>query len=275
METVTLEIPAELLQAAKLSPEEAKIELAIRLYQQHKLNEEQAKQLAGVSLPIEQLAWGHRETGRINMDDFLSWASHDLKSPLNTIIGFTRVVIKGMDGPITPEQAADLNTAFTSSQRMLMLINHIVDMARLNIGHIQPHLAEANLANAIQEAVEKWQPANPSKPVTVLMQISNPVFVADALYIKQVVTSLLNYAAMRITEGALSLSAQDDENGLSVTIQSAGKKSRDKYEMDSAMFDFVCSGLLKLHGGSMAEPQETEDGLLIEFSLPRKSAQIL
>ena len=115
MDKAILEIPVELLEAAKITPEEAKTELAIRLYQQHKLNEEQARELAGDPKVIEELAWGSRATGRIDLDQFLSWASHDLKSPLNTIIGFTRVVIKGIDGPVNEAQAADLTTAFTSS----------------------------------------------------------------------------------------------------------------------------------------------------------------
>ncbi len=55
MDTTTLEIPTELLQAAKLTPEEAKTELAIRLYQLHKLNDKQAGELAGDPKAIEAL----------------------------------------------------------------------------------------------------------------------------------------------------------------------------------------------------------------------------
>src|SRR5215216_1435298 len=99
MDKTLLEIPTELLQAAKLTPEEAKTELAIRLYQQHKLSDQQAADLAGDRKAIETLFWKNGETGHFDMDDFLDWASHDLKTPLNAVIGFTRVIIKGIDGP--------------------------------------------------------------------------------------------------------------------------------------------------------------------------------
>jgi hypothetical protein len=39
--------------------------------------------------------------------------------------------------------------------------------------------------------------------------------------------------------------------------------------MDSTMFDFICSALIKLHGGSFDPPQETDDGLMLSFSVPR------
>jgi K+-sensing histidine kinase KdpD len=269
MDKTILEIPTELLEAAKLTPEEARTELAIRLYQHHRLNEEQARELAGDPKAIEELAWGNRETGHINLDEFVSWASHDLKSPLNTIIGFTRVVIKGMDGPVNEAQVADLTTSFTSSQRMLFLINNLVDMARLNIGHISLKRVETDITGVLNEAVERWKTANPAKVLEATISISSPAFSVDNVYLRQAISSLLSYAAMRVTEGSLALSAQDDQNGLRVTIQSAGKKSRDKFEMDSAMFDFVCAALIKLHGGTMDQPQETEDGLLLAFSLPR------
>jgi hypothetical protein len=86
---------------------------------------------------------------------------------------------------------------------------------------------------------------------------------------RNIISSLLSYAAIRVTEGSVALAARDAESGLRVAIQSAGEKSRDKFELDSAMFDFVCSSLIKLHGGKMEEPQEIEKGLLLAFSLPR------
>ena len=139
MDKTILEIPTELLQAAKLTPEEAKTELAIRLYQLHKLNDKQAAELAGDPKAIETLVWNHRETGHFDLDDFLDWASHDLKTPLNAVIGFTKLVIKGIDGPINEVQNTDLTTAFNGGHRMLTLVSQLVEIARL----IVPYVADA------------------------------------------------------------------------------------------------------------------------------------
>ena len=82
MDKTILEIPTELLEAARITPEEAKKELAVRLYQTHKLNDKQAAELAGDSKAVEALVWNKAETGHFDLDDFLDWASHDLKTPL-------------------------------------------------------------------------------------------------------------------------------------------------------------------------------------------------
>ncbi len=269
MDKTIIEIPTELLQAAKITAEEAKTQLAIRLYQLHKLNDEQAAELAGDPKAIESLVWNNQETGRVDLDDFLSWASHDLKTPLNAVIGFTKVVIKGIDGPINEIQSADLTTAFNGGQRMLVLINNLVEMARLNNGQVTLTTKEHNLADLLEDATDRWKTQNLTMPLATSITITNPTFNVDSNHLRNIISNLLTYAAIRVTEGALSLSANDDNQGVKVNIQSAGKKSRDKSEMDSAMLGFICSSLIKLHGGKMDEAQETEDGILLSFSLPR------
>lgn len=269
MDKTIIEIPTELLQAAKISADEAKTQLAIRLYQLHKLNDEQAAAMAGDPKAIESLVWSNQETGRVDLDDFLSWASHDLKTPLNAVIGFTKVVIKGIDGPINEIQTTDLTTAFNGGQRMLSLINNLVEMARLNIGQMVLAPKECDLAGLIEDAADRWKTQNLTMPLATSIAITNPTFNVDSNHLRNVITNLLTYATLRVTEGAVSLSASDDAQSVNVSIQSAGKKSRDKSEMDSAMLGFICSSLIKLHGGKMDEPKETEDGILLSFSLPR------
>lgn len=269
MDKTLLEIPTELLQAAKLTPDEAKTELAIRLYQQHRLNDKQAAELAGDPMAIEKLMWKDGETGRFDLNDFLDWASHDLKTPLNAVIGFTKVVIKGIDGPINETQNTDLTTAFNSGQRMLALVSQLVEIARINKGHMNLAREERNLADSLIEITERWKNQNPSKPLTTDIQITSRTFPIDPLQLRQIINHSLTRASLRVTEGTVSLAARDEEAGLTVNIQSQGQKAADKMEMDSAMLGFIISSLVKLHGGSMEEPRETEDGLLLNFFLPR------
>lgn len=273
MDNTLLEIPTALLQAAQLTPEEARTELAIRLYQTNKLNGTQAAELAGDSSVIESLAWNNRATGRFDMDDFLDWASHDLKTPLNAVIGFTKVVLRGIDGPLNETQTTDLTTAFNAGQRMLTLISHLVEIARLNNGHTPLTCEARNLAELLLEHAERWKNQNPTKPLTTDIQIHSPIFVVDALQMRQIITHLLTLAALRVNEGQVHLSARNNDPGLHVTIQSTGRKAADKMEMDSAMLGFITASLIKLHGGTMEQPQETKDGLLLSFMIPQSESR--
>jgi signal transduction histidine kinase len=269
MEKTILEIPTELLQAAKITPEEAKTELAIRLYQLHKLNDKQAAEMAGDPKVLEAHAWRDNETNHFNLDDFLDWASHDLKTPLNAVIGFTKVIIKGYDGPVTEAQVTDLTTAFNSGQRMLALVSYLVEIARLNKAQVIITKEERNLTEYLTEITDRWKTQNQSRPLTLDLQLASPLINIDSQQFRQIVNHTLAFAAVRITEGTVTLTARDDDQGVYITVQSFGKKGVDKMEMDSAMLGFIITSLINLHGGKMDEPQETEDGFLLKFSLLR------
>jgi signal transduction histidine kinase len=270
MDKTTIEIPTELLEAARITPEEAKKELAIRLYQLHKLNDRQAGELAGDPQVIESLVWSNGETGHFDLDDFLSWASHDLKTPLNSVIGFTKVVMKGIDGPVNETQETDLSTAFTAGQRMLALISYLVEIARLNNGHSKLSCADNDITEILTETTTRWQIQNPTKKImSVDVSITNPIFNMDRAQMRQLISHLMTFASVRVTEGTVSLSINDSDNALNIKVQSNGKKGVDKFEMDSAMLTFITTSLTKLHGGQMDHPLETDDGLLLSCTIPR------
>jgi signal transduction histidine kinase len=269
MDKTLLEIPTALLQAAKLTPEQARAELAIRLYQQHKLTSQQAAELAGDARLFPTQAWLNDQTGRLDLDDFLDWASHDLKTPLNAVIGFTKVVLKGIDGPINEVQATDLTTAYNGGQRMLALVSQLVEIARLNNSRITLSLEPRNLTDLLTEFTNRWKTANPAKPLTLDLQLSDPIFAIDPMQVRQIVNHALTFAAVRITEGTLSLSVHDTESGAQVTVESTGAIPADKMEMDSTMLEFIITGLVKLHGGTLSVLEEKADGFRLQLSLPR------
>lgn len=269
MDKTILEIPTELLEAAKITPQEAKSELAVRLYQLHKLNKRQAGELAGDPKVVESLVWSQGQVGHFNLDDFLSWASHDLKTPLNSVIGFSKVVLKGIDGPVNETQQNDLSTVFNAGQRMLALISYLVEIARLNNGHTQLKREEFDITELISETTTRWKTLNPSKPLSIETNLTDPIFNVDRAQTRQIISHLLSFASVRVTEGTVSLSVSDTDAELKIRAQSVGKKPADKSEMDSAMLGYLLASLVKLHGGQMDDPQETDDGLLLKVSLPR------
>jgi len=270
METTTIDIPTELLIAAKITPQEVKTELARQFFKQGRISEPQARQLAGDTASLQEMFLKKEPAGHIDMAEFISWAAHDLKSPLNAVIGFTKVVLKGIDGPVNEIQVTDLTSAHSNGQRMLLLTNNLIDMARLNTGELHIEKSLGDLAQTISEAANRWKTQNPNKVITAAVNINQPGCLYDGMRMRQVLNGLLTYAANHIADGGnLNLRAHDNDREIVVEIESSGQKARDKYEMDLAMIAFICQGLISLHAGHLTIGNDTGSGLGLSFTLPK------
>jgi signal transduction histidine kinase len=266
----TIEIPGDLLGAARCTPEEAKLLLAKELFKQGRLNESQAMQLGGAAARLEKLFIKKDDADQIEMDQFISWAAHDFKSPLNAVIGFTKVVLKGIDGPVNEVQVTDLTSAHSSGQRMLTLTNNLIDMARLNTGEISLELNPGDLAQTIADACNRWKKQNPAKELDATIELNQADFNFDGARLRQVLNGLLTYAANHVAEGGkVTLRATEDAQNARVEITSSGEKARDKYEMDLRMIAFINRGLLRLHGGTLDLGEDSGSGLSLNFTLPK------
>jgi signal transduction histidine kinase len=84
----------------------------------------------------------------------LRWnGSHELRTPLNAIIGFSEVLHEQMFGPLNdkqPEYTRDINS---SGQHLLSLINDILDLSKIEAGHMELSLAEFNRPAAVDNAL--------------------------------------------------------------------------------------------------------------------------
>jgi signal transduction histidine kinase len=201
MDTTSVEIPTDLLAAAKLGPEDVKVELAMELFRQGRLTAVQAHAMAGASPRLEELFFKKDQAGQIDLDAFISWAAHDLKSPLNAMIGFTKVVLKGIDGPVNEIQATDLTTAHANGLRMLALTNNLIDMARLNNGDLKIEILTGDLFQTLNDAANRWKSQNATKELQTEINIGNPVLAFDPARLRQIINGLLTYAANHVIDG--------------------------------------------------------------------------
>jgi signal transduction histidine kinase len=270
MDTTSIEIPKDLLATLKLKPEEVQTELVMGFYRQGRITAAQARSLAVGSVRLEELIKQKEQDNRLDMDAFISWAAHDLKSPLNAIIGFTKVVLKGIDGPVNEIQTTDLTSAHGNGLRMLALVNNLIDMARLNNGSLKIEPASGDLLQTLADSANRWKSQNPAKELQTEININAPVFAFDPARLRQIIGGLLTYAANHVAEGGrVILRATDDDRNIFFEFSSSGEKARDKYELDLAMLGFICRGLIGLHGGNLKIGQDTGAGITLSFTLPR------
>ena len=135
---------------------------------------------------------------------FLANMSHDLRSPLNSILGFSELLLRGIEGEITAQQRRALNTVQDRGNQLLRLLNEILDTAKVESGKMELHRQTSPPAELVRAALQEAQRGRPVKPdqVSVVLQPGLPAIHIDPLRITQAVTHLLNYAIDAALEGS-------------------------------------------------------------------------
>ena len=126
---------------------------------------------------------------------FLSNMSHDIRTPMNAIIGFTTIAVSHIDNK---EQVRDcLQKVLSSSNHLLSLINDILDMSRIESGKVQIKEQECNISELMHNLVNIIQPQVKAKQLELFIdtfEVANEDVIADALKLNQVFINLLSNA---------------------------------------------------------------------------------
>ena len=88
---------------------------------------------------------------------FISKQAHDLKSPFNRALGFIKLVLEGYDGPISEQAKEDLTIAHQNTQYTLVMLDALVNIARLGRGEILPVLEAHALGPILEQTISEWQ----------------------------------------------------------------------------------------------------------------------
>ncbi|HZL08094.1 MAG TPA: HAMP domain-containing sensor histidine kinase [Candidatus Dormibacteraeota bacterium] len=129
-------------------------------------------------------------------DDFISMASHQLRTPLTSVKGYISMIKEGDAGKITPMQSQMLNQAFFSSQRMVYLIADLLNVSRLRTGKFVIDTAKVDLAQMICEEVDQLKEiAKVHSQELIYKQPKNfPDLMLDDVKTRQVIMNFLDNA---------------------------------------------------------------------------------
>lgn len=129
-------------------------------------------------------------------DDFISMASHQLRTPLTSVKGYVSLVLDGDAGPIKPMQRQLLNQAFTSSQRMVYLISDLLNVSRLRTGKFVIESSQVNLADIITDEIGQLKETAAVRQVTIdyAKPKDFPDLMLDETKIRQVIMNYMDNA---------------------------------------------------------------------------------
>jgi PAS domain S-box-containing protein len=149
-------------------------------------------------------------------DEFLATLSHELRSPLNSIVGYSEVLLRSPEARHLPliQQAAE--AIYRNAHAQAQLINDLLDLARLQTGKLSINLRPVNLAPVIGDAVESLRSHAGEKNIKLDVDFTaEPLSVnADPVRVQQIVWNLVTNAVKFTPKGgqiSVSLRRKDDE----------------------------------------------------------------
>ena len=222
-------------------------------------------------------------------DEFLASMSHELRSPLNGIIGFSELLHDGKLGPVSEEHREILSDVLASGRHLLGLINDLLDLAKVEAGKMQFRPEAAQLSRLVQEVADVLWPVAEQKRIAVSTQVASEVdsVIVDPARFKQVLYNYLSNAlkftpadgrvAVRVlqdSEGEFRLEVED--NGIGIAAGQLGHLFRTFSQLGATASDqgsglglALTKRIVEAQGGRVGLQSTPGSGSVFFAVLPR------
>jgi signal transduction histidine kinase len=158
-------------------------------------------------------------------DDFISMASHQLRTPLTSVKGYLSMVLDGDVGNITKAQKEMLNQAFFSSQRMVYIIADLLNVSRLKTGKFIIERNPINLANVIKQELSQVEEIAASKNLRVIYEKPTdfPVLLLDETKTRQAIMNFVDNAIYYTpTGGEIKIRLINNPQTIELRVEDSG-----------------------------------------------------
>jgi signal transduction histidine kinase len=225
-------------------------------------------------------------------DEFISLASHQLRTPLTSVKGYVSMVIDGDAGSLTPLQQKLLNQAFISSQRMVYLIADLLNVSRLRTGKFVIEPIACNLAVAVDGEVKQLVETARLRELTLAYDqpAHFPSFMLDETKLRQVIMNFIDNAIYYTPAGGhITVRLEDKAHAIELTVSDdgIGVPKHEQHHLFTKFFRadnakqarpdgtglglFMAKKVVIAHGGAIIFKSKEGKGSVFGFSLPKRS----
>jgi signal transduction histidine kinase/DNA-binding response OmpR family regulator/HAMP domain-containing protein len=249
-----------------------------------------AARLAG---PEGGVVWTLRDiTERARLEraksDFVATASHELRSPLTSIKGFIELLHSTENENLTPRQQEFIQIALQSTDRLVDLVNDLLDVARLESGQFEIQPRSCDLRATVEEVAALMRPRIDDKHQRLDVQVAEPrpPALADTARVRQIVMNLLTNAHLYTGEhGTITVRLTGDARATRISVSDTGhgmspedvRRIFDRFYRGSTgerrgpgtgLGLSIVKSLVELHGGSVDVRSQLGVGTTFDISLP-------
>ena len=216
--------------------------------------------------------------------------SHELRTPLNSINGFSEVLYDETFGPLNVKQRQYVDNVLTSGKHLLLLINQILDMAKVEAGKMMLALSNLPMKNLLNELSMLVADMVSKKKIGMALEIVEdlPDIEADELKVKEIIYNLLSNAVKFTPEGGkIGMQAKKAGSEIEIVVWDTGfgiapenmEKIFEGFFRVDTPYSRVTEGtglglplskkLVELHGGKFSvESEGLNKGTKVRFTLP-------
>ena len=152
---------------------------------------------------------------------FFSTVSHDIRTPLNSIIGFSEMLHLGIDDPEEKEKALD--AIITSGQTLLELINDVLDLSKLESGKMELHPVPTDIAALVDRVANSFKVATSRTSVPLQTKVGKMPFLnLDPQRIRQILFNLIGNAVKFTAKGSITVRASYDNGTFTLAVIDTG-----------------------------------------------------
>jgi len=224
--------------------------------------------------------------------EFLSIASHQLRTPLTAVKGYISLILEKSYGEIPEKIKKPLENVFTSNERLVRLVNDLLNITRLEMGRIELSLEKANLEEIISGVVEEMKIQAEKKNLYLKYEAPKtplPKLSIDKAKIRQVILNIVDNAIKYTERGGATIKCQISNDKCQITVKDTGV-GMEKAEIEN-LFEimrrgragvqywtegaglglYIAKKFLEMHGGRIwAESPGKDKGSTFYIELPVK-----
>lgn len=182
-----------------------------------------AADLARAKSVEEKRAREIETTARLK-SEFLANFSHEIRTPLNGILGYCDLLLREEGSRLTPHGRRDLGVVKANAKTLLALINDILDLSKIESGHVEVVQEDVDLAALVDECSATVRELLKGKDVTMVVSVQPGVsrIRSDSLKLRQVLLNLLSNAAKFTTMGEIIVDARAEGDRLAIDVEDTG-----------------------------------------------------
>jgi len=220
---------------------------------------------------------------------FVANMSHEIRTPLNSVLALSQLLRDGTAGPLTADQGKYLEIITRNGRTLLRLIDDILDLSRIESGHLQVDTQDIDLGPQITAIVEALSPLAMAKDLDTIVKLPDdlPLVRCDVDRLRQILTNLIGNAIKFTESGAIRVTAETraaavaihvTDTGIGIPQAELGRIFDEFAQVDQTLARrqggaglglAIASRLARLMGGDITASSVVGSGSRFTLTLPR------